>query len=106
MIYSEVYNKAADIVEKGWTQGDYARDESGRGCGIESSDAVSWCISGALSLAQGPYNFDDYSKLAALLGLYQSLPKYNDHPSRTQEEVVELLRYTARRADKEGSSFG
>ena len=51
MKYSEVYNKTADLVEKGWTQGIMARDKWGTSCYPTSSLAVSWCLSGALTLA-------------------------------------------------------
>jgi hypothetical protein len=34
--------------EKNWCQGDYAKDENGRGVGSLSPDAVRWCAMGAL----------------------------------------------------------
>ena len=51
MKYSEVYNKAATLIEKGWTRHAMARDRAGYECNIKSELAVSWCLSGAISAA-------------------------------------------------------
>ena len=103
MKYSEVYNKAADLVEKGWTQYAMARDVHGSKRDFGSKDASSWCLSGALHLGCCDLSsVSSYRKLTSYLLLEDYLFVWNDAPDRTQEDVIKLLRDTATRADKEG----
>ena len=107
MKYSEVYNKAADVVEKGWTQGAFARDEQGNIRASKHRRAVSWCLSGALFLVFNPqFGLRSYKKIRNYLGISPSLSVWNDDLYRTQKEVVKLLRETAKRADRENKTYG
>ena len=111
MKYSQIYNKAADFVEKGWTQGRMAVDKHGNDCHSQSKDAVRWCLSGALSLTCVVKSFSQFSmsprtELVKYLSLEDSITYWNDDPNRTQEDVVELLREAAKRADEEGMTIG
>ena len=104
--YSTVYAIAADIVERGWTQHAYARDDDEINCKIGSEKAVSWCLSGALLLTFDRLCEDlpmfTWHLLSNYLGLSVSIANWNDNPDRTQKDVVKLLREAAKRADREG----
>ena len=111
MKYSEVYNKAADIVEKGWVQGAFAADEFGNEVSISSSKAVGWCMSGALAFVFGDsirraFRSEDYENMVCYLKIGDSLSLWNDDQDRTKKEVVVFLRRAAERADKEGKTCG
>ena len=106
MKYSEIYNKAADLVEKGWTRGAMARDDRGDDCEIGSDYAESWCLVGALNLAcrglwlDGGLAEGQYREIREGLRIDCSLTAWNDGPGRTQKDVIKLLRDTAEQADQ------
>ena len=107
MKYSKFYNKVADLVEKGWTQGTSARTKSGARCDFQDTRAVSWCLSGAiLAVYYGPLSVTSLTELRSYLGIGALASRWNDHPDRTQEEVLKLLRETAKRADEENKIIG
>ena len=102
MKYSTIYNEAAKLIEKGWNQETYAEDERGVDCDSNSKNAVSWCVLGALSYAAQLNGFYLPQDLVTYLEPKQSLANWNDDPSRTQEQVVKLLKDAATQADEEG----
>ena len=107
MTKTEFYNKAAALIEKGWNQNVYSEDEKGRVCEPRNRLAVSWCLSGALLRALNSSELDCSLKEArAYLGLRVAVATWNDHPDRTQRDVVMLLKNAARRADEEGKTSG
>ena len=105
MLDSEVYNKAADMVESGWTQNAYARDSQEKPTYPCRNNAESWCLSGALiaavyNLRGGVYYSSDDAEKAFKLSEDLGLPcgdtaEWNDNPDRTKEQVVDLLRDAA-----------
>ena len=107
MTKTEFYNKAAALIEKGWNQNVYSKDEKGNNCNPEAKAAVSWCLSGALLrvfyLSDINYGLPE---ARAYLGLGVAVATWNDHPDRTQKDVVRLLKNAARRADEEGKTSG
>ena len=48
---ASVLEAAGAYCDNGWTQGIYARDDRGQGCGATCIDAACWCASGAITLA-------------------------------------------------------
>ena len=107
MTDAELYNKAADLIEKGWTQQAFARDEAGWGIHPGEKGAVSWCLSGALWVVIcGDMPFDKTPKHAKLIlyRLFENLrlgelpARWNDSPGRTKGQVASLLRNTAARS--------
>ena len=102
MKYSEIYNKAANLVEKGWTQDAMARNEQGAEVYSNSRYAISWCLGGALNCASQGFSLNRRVELRKYLGLDLDVPSWNDDPNRTKEDVIKLLRDAAKRADKEG----
>jgi hypothetical protein len=85
-----VLTAARALVERGWTQGEYARHKNGRPIGPAEPNAVCWCATGAI-MATG-------KSLAADLAVYHlgdalgdSVLRWNDTPGRTQAEVLALF---------------
>ena len=106
MKYSKVYNKAADLVEKGWTQHASARDKHGNSCQVNSTSAVSWCVTGALNLAAWYIPASSLKEIRNYIYYSRGMLDWNDDPNRTKEHVVKLLREAAKRADEEGKTCG
>lgn len=84
---------AGKLIEKGWTQNAYARDEKGNKVPHRSPDATCWCTYGAINRAyQHP---DAYHRAVSLLTPHIGTPylmKWNDDRHRTKEEVLEAFR--------------
>ena len=95
----EVLLTAADIVEKGWTQGVFATNAFGKGVPVESPEACSFCVLGALDKAAetgiGEMAWREAEKALFRTVRSPSLPAWNDAPERTQAEVVAALREAA-----------
>lgn len=100
---SELFYKAADIVERGWLQGHYY----GQG---------RHCLVGAVNVASGQYVYCDREEggvdclvsfgpdnsfverslyLLASNYLHENVIQWNDKPERTKEEVVAMLHNAA-----------
>ena len=112
----DVLKMAADLVDKGWTRGALALSDTGALCGWDDSDAASFCLVGALSVASQSassrqlsgesdvdYLFSScLTVLRALLkkrgelGNGKDLETWNDKPFRKKREVVDLLLEAAR----------
>ena len=89
--------KARAKIEKGWCQGVAARDINGESVHATSSDAVQFCILGALGSVRGRISVEGTSWLyhaihngAPKLGGF-TISAYNDAPWRTQEEVLAIF---------------
>ncbi len=113
----DVLRRAADLVDKGWTQGTAARLADGTRTLFDDPDAASFCIIGAVNavVAKGEGFSDGYFlySLAVLrdflknrgeidlaeeedLGAWSDLGGWNDNPFRKKREVVDLLLEAAR----------
>jgi hypothetical protein len=85
--------KAFELLEKyGWCQYAWARNAEGLSAPIESDMACSFCTRGALERVGA--GRPALEKLARHLSLYSTLQitAWNDHPERTKEEVIALLK--------------
>ena len=104
MTDAELYNKAADMVEKGWAKRALAREEWGYATYPNADEATSWCLQGALLFAiheigSRKIGAPIFDRLVKNLGLgKEPLGHWNDHLDRTKEEVVTLLREAAARS--------
>lgn len=99
---TDVLNQAADLIEKGWTQKTLARNKQDQGCSPNNKNAVAWCVMGAL-LRVTDRSITYFTALNTLRGqmeLGTSINSWNDHPKRTQAEVVTALRAAARKAEE------
>ncbi len=97
--------KAREKIEKGWCQGVNARDAQGEPTLAEYSGAVQFCVMGALIAVCGHYCPVHLSLFCRTLQGRDhpwTVNAYNDHPSRTQEEVLALFDKAIALAEKEG----
>ena len=101
MLDSQIYSKAADIIQKGWVQNTFAKNGCGAGTHPCGDDAESWCLSGALIasiyLIEGDYLSSCPNRLTEGLMLGGDVIVWNDHPYRKKEHVVAVLRKAAAR---------
>lgn len=90
MMVKDVLVKARSKIEQGWTQGAYARDAYGNVVHEESSRAVRWCLSGAISAtgAPGPVKIRARSAIDNALE-YVTVVGFND--TSTKAEVLRLI---------------
>lgn len=95
-------NYAADLVEKGWTQGTMARTARDWPVVANDPDAVSWCAAGAIQKAVHdlPTLFPNImeEKLGESILEFidgYSIWNWNDGCRQTQQEVVETFRKAA-----------
>ena len=111
----ELLTKAVAFLKSGWVQGHYALDRTGQQCSDESPDACAFCLGGAMHRAVGvmtreryPSNVSthswDFRKRTELRarqavtevireqGEYRTIARFNDHPSTTLEQIIEVLR--------------
>jgi hypothetical protein len=99
--------KPSEYIRKGWTQFNSARDVRGNSATSDSTDAVCWCLTGALIASAG----DNFKEFHRMYGMVESavlkilhipwhcsiyFPRYapekwNDTEGRTQQEVIDLL---------------
>lgn len=103
--------EAANIVERGWCQEWYAKDEAGYDIGDRfdddeyvalEQDACRWCAVGAITKAAGRNDVIGDRATAVVSDLINShLPSWNDTPGRTASEVAAKLREAAALAAQE-----
>ena len=92
MTNKEVLQEARKFVEKGWTQGVFARDKEGNT--VESKDprACKWNAMGALIAAnpQGLYRWLELCSIFHSLTDKSLSFAFNDEPETTKEDVLAL----------------
>lgn len=109
---SEVLKRAREKLDAGWTQGAYARDESGKVVDFVDPLAKSFCLIGAYRSAAvemlnasktGWWQDTEPGRfIVAKIGT-ESGVLWNDRSERTKEEVLELLDQTIANAlEQEG----
>lgn len=104
-IIRAILKRARDRIESGWTQHCMARDINRCPTRPYDSDAVCWCLSGAIVASRVEYFQDDANLLsylehdvreAAMWQVakqldFEGVATWNDMPGRTQAEVVAIL---------------
>lgn len=86
--------KAWELLSKpgAWTKGTFAKNVQGIMRNSLDSDACCWCAMGAISrcYTESPSGTQPFiDKLSLRIG---HIPSWNDHPDRTQEDVVSILK--------------
>lgn len=95
-LFRRVLEKARGYLVKGWVQGLYAADAEGKACDPWSERAAQWCINGALIRAEKDLDVGDMKGrgveelLEAKIGGMR-LSKWQDIPTRTRSDVLELV---------------
>ncbi|WP_152045463.1 DUF6197 family protein [Aureimonas psammosilenae] len=74
-----------DKIAQGWTQEVCARDKYGEETASWENEAVCWCLVGAAMATRT--NTFDISKALGISGI----AAWNDHPGRTQAEVLSRI---------------
>jgi hypothetical protein len=96
------------IINRGWTQGAFARNRNGEECDVRSG-AACFCSLGAIEYATKSKNGDRHelrcekASDALALGLprpYKSVVPYNDKPGRTRSQVVSLFQRAIKKLEK------
>lgn len=103
---ADILDAAATLIEPegAWVQHDYALNSDG-GIAEAASDAVCYCVLGAISVAMGAGPTDEagYEEQRFFRSITGStIPEWNDAPERTQAEVVPKLREAAALAREQG----
>lgn len=84
-------------IERGWTQYTLARNSNSKEVHSDDPSAVAWCVIGSTKCS----DVDAREALRETLGS-SNLVAWNDHPSRTKEDVLELFDKTMKRlSDKD-----
>lgn len=98
---NDILTAAADLIEKGWTQGALATDSSNHLVLVQSPAACKFCMVGAMVKASKGKATDTYREAmekalshVRTRGFY-SVSSYNDEPCRTQAEAIATLREAA-----------
>lgn len=94
---------AREVISQGWTQHVYARS-NGDPCDVDSPDAKSFCLVGAIGRAVGmPANWNQgtpiYEQWIAISetlrshmpSQYFSITNFNDDPKTLKEDVLALI---------------
>lgn len=92
----EHLKKMRELLEKGWTQGAWARNANGVNCGPHHDEATAFCLIGASLRAGGPSDLEPIlpESLSAAIGAEPRMGPFlvfNDHPIRTQADVLALI---------------
>lgn len=101
MSAEEVLRRAARLVERGWVQDEFARDERGNVVNPESPAACEWCAMGALMRAAAEDAAPDEARVSCLPYLPSGLVRWNDAEGRTQADAVEMFTEAAKWAAKD-----
>lgn len=89
--------KPSECIKKGWIKGRLAIDNQGSYCSPIDPRACGWCTVGAIRKC---FNNDGYcdafykllfEKIRNKYNKYSDIEEFNDAPSRTKEEVIEVL---------------
>lgn len=102
----EGLKRAKELLEGGWTQHTRARDAENNPVAVGDNRAVRFCIEGACDHAEYDLGTPDgmlqeYVEGALISrGEVDNIPAWNDLPSRTKEEVLELMEEAIRAVDK------
>jgi hypothetical protein len=95
---AKVLRRAADLVERGWSQGLYARDKFNEHCWYRADFAEKFSPYGAIGRVAGGFLEDvaiNAARVAAAWVRAEGLEIWNDEPGRTQAEAVQALRDSA-----------
>lgn len=104
MTTKEILVGALERVKRGWTQDEYARDESGAHVDQYAKDATCWCIAGAISAAKGEGGYWPSDTIRYFMDIngISDVADWNDAPGRTQAEVIAAFTRAIAKCDEEG----
>lgn len=92
---------AAEVVERGWTQGTFARNAGGYEVQPTALYAVCWCALGAISrVTNEEPGLDEHATDALSEYINGAIGAWNDEPDRTAAEVAAAMRECADRVER------
>ena len=116
MTTKEILVKAQKLIEQGWCQGEFARDENGKIVSPYNEKACSWCASGAIRVtivSNGQTSLKPYRLLQEIISKKpieystiifsdsDAIAAFNDHPKTTQNDILELFDKAIARCDND-----
>ena len=116
MTTKDILVKAQKLIEQGWCQGEFARDENDESVSPYSEKACSWCASGAIKTAIISYHHTSPNPYHLLKEIISNKPieystiifndsdaiaAFNDHPKTTQNDILELFDKAIARCDND-----
>jgi hypothetical protein len=103
--------KARELIQKGWVQKDFARDEEGNGVEDyeKNEKCTCFCLLGAIDRAVYPEMNFSIPVETLVVGMLKEKYAYNrngvipwnDAPGRTQQEVIDILTDTIKACPKQ-----
>ena len=98
--------RAAELVELGWTQGEFACDRADNAVSPTDAQACRWCLEGSLRAAAAELQLSALVLSTIIHWVTRQpgpreaagLARWNDAPDRTAAEVAALLRRGAEEA--------
>jgi hypothetical protein len=106
---AEKLDEARVLIERGWTQGEYARGEKGSSVDYLKDKATCFCAAGAIGAVNKHWPTSSLPGMRYLSlavggdGDEADVLNWNDAPERTQAEVVEAFRKAAELARGEAA---
>jgi len=110
----ELLKETKRLIKGGWTKNAYARLSDGRACSWGHKDAMCFSVDGALLHVTAGTTVDDWylSEVAyrkarrlleqgALIIQGRSATAFNDEPTRTKQDVIDLIDNAISRAENE-----
>lgn len=99
-LVADILERAKGYVERGWCQGSSATNEQGEVVNPFHPSACCWCAQGAVNAAAFEFRLESWFESAVtslrkelrILGVENpSIPRWNDDPFRTKQEVLDLF---------------
>lgn len=93
----QILEETLVLVTDGWCQGDWAHDAYGVDVPVDSNKACCFCLEGVVVRASGGNYPDSLSaepmaRLKEAIATEVCIPKWNDVPKRTKEEVIAAIK--------------
>lgn len=102
MIYKDQLEAVYALIEdpKRWTQGQYAKDKTGKSVSALAPEACRWCVMGAFECVEKTESLGNerWAFHEAVLGNNRSVVDFNDAGDTTHAEVLALLTSAIERA--------
>lgn len=93
----QILDDTIALLRKGWCQGPFAKDGVGAACDPLDDHACTFCLSGAMIRSDRHEVSSSFTQArkallaeAELRG-FDTYVQFNEHPGRTQEEVIALV---------------
>lgn len=90
----QLLERAKCLIERGWCQGTYARDDRGFSVPTDFRTATCFCTLGALFRSAGVDDEKSFTRARASLDKvvarrgFTYIPEFNDDPSTAKEDVL------------------